>query len=178
MDHVLQFGLNMDYPKKYTQAFASVGDYNVIPDSPTEPGQGFASFAEGFPPELSQPFSQSGKAVKRLDFNGILNRLTQFQMYQQAGGMFKYDATVEYDPPAIIWDEADGSYYQCIRSNGPSTFTQQPSQDKNGQYWLPLIAQTSKASRQLSINDIEYRFNKRIKELEQKITELEAKLNS
>lgn len=163
----------MDYPKKYTQAFASTGDYNVIPDAPTQPGDGFASFSEGFPPELSQPFSQSGKAVKRLDFNGILNRITQFQMYQQSGGMFKYDATMEYDPPAIVWDEANKTFYQCVSSNGPSTFTQQPSTDTKGQYWLPLTATVSRS--RVAVSDVEVRLNKRIAELEQKIEQLSSK---
>lgn len=161
----------MDYPKKYTQAFASTGDYNVIPDSPTQPGEGFASFAEGFPPELSQPFSQSGKAVKRLDINGILNAITQFQIYQQAGGMFKYDATIEYDPPAIVWDEATRNFYQCISSNGPSTFTQQPSTDSKGQYWSPLTVQV-RATRQV----VDSSLLNRLHELEQRVAELETKL--
>ena len=161
----------MDYPKKYTQAFAATGDYNVIPDSPSQPGEGFASFSEGFPPELSQPFAQSGKAVKRLDINGIFNRLTQFQMYQQAGGMFKYDASIEYDPPAIVWDEAVRNFYQCVSANGPSTFTQQPSKDSKGQYWVPLITQVKSRA----IQSVDSALLERIHQLEQRVAELENK---
>lgn len=141
----------MDYPKKYTQAFAATGDYNVIPDSPTEPGQGFASFAEGFPPELSQPFSQSGKAVKRLDFNGILNKITQFQIYQQSGGMFKYDATVDYDPPAIIY--TNGKFYSCVKENGPSSVVMSPTDDSRGTYWTEVLDSTDLAPLWSSINN-------------------------
>lgn len=147
----MQFGLNMDYPKKYKQAFASLGDYNVIPDAPTQPGEGFASFAEGFPPELSQPFSQSGKAVKRLDFNGILNAITQFQLYQQSGGMFKYDATVDYDPPAIIY--INGKFYSCVKENGPSSVVMSPTDDSRGTYWTEVLDSTDLAPLWSSINN-------------------------
>ena len=125
----------MDYPKKIEMPFAAQGEYNVIPVQPAQQGEGFASFAEGFPPELSLPFSQSGKAVKRLDFNGILNSITQFQIYQQSGGMFNYDSTVNYDPPALVWVPSQQNYYKCIESNGPSSTVMAPQDDSEGRYW-------------------------------------------
>lgn len=125
----------MDYPKKLEMPFAAQGEYNVIPVQPAQQGNGFASFAEGFPPELSLPFSQSGKAVKRLDFNGILNSITQFQIYQQSGGMFNYDSTVNYDPPALVWVSSQQNYYKCIKANGPSSTVMPPENDSEGQYW-------------------------------------------
>ena len=128
------------YPTKYKQAFASQGQYNVIPDEPKQKGEGYANFQEGCPPELSKPFSESGKAVQRLDFNGILNKITAFQMYQQAGGMFKYDPSENYNPPAIVYDEISKEFYQCLRANGPDTgYNQVPSQDTAEQFWRQLV---------------------------------------
>ena len=142
----------MDYPKKYKQAFAALGDYNVIPDAPTQPGEGFASFAEGFPSELSQPFSQSGKAVKRLDFNGILNAITQFQLYQQSGGMFNYDPTVDYDPPALVW--AGSTFYKCIKSHGPTSGNVvNPTKDSTGVYWIAMQGSNDLTSLWSAINN-------------------------
>lgn len=142
----------MDYPKKYKQAFASLGDYNVIPDTPSQQGEGFASFSEGFPPELSLPFSQSGKAVKRLDINGILNAITQFQLYQQSGGMFNYDSTVDYDPPALVW--AGSTFYKCIKSHGPTTSTvMDPTKDSTSLYWVAMQSSNDLTSLWAAVNN-------------------------
>lgn len=142
----------MDYPKKIQMPFAAQGEYNVIPVQPTQQGNGFASFAEGFPPELSQPFSQSGKAVKRLDFNGILNAITQFQMYQQSGGMFNYDSTVDYDPPALVW--AGSTFYKCIKSHGPASgIVINPTKDSTGVYWIAIQGSNDLTSLWSAINN-------------------------
>lgn len=126
-------------PKKYKYPFASQGEYNSIPDEPEIVGEGKASFAEGFPPELSQPFSQSGKAVRRLDFNGIFNDITKFQIYQQNGGMFSWDAESDFEPPCMIYDDLAKNFYKCMKPNGPSVNKIiRPSDDAGEEYWQEL----------------------------------------
>ena len=105
-------------PAFLPSAFAALGDKNIIPASNDGTG-GLASMALGFPPITQQPLAEGGLPPQRGDFNGIFNLITQFLMYMQAGGVFGYAETIDYQPPSVIW--ADNNLYKCKKSNGPST---------------------------------------------------------
>lgn len=126
----------MQQPPKIEMPFAQYGDYNVIQTDTTQPGEGYASYREGFPVETSRLLTETGRAVKRKDFNGIFHAITTFLLYQQSGGMFSYDSTVDYDVPAMVWD--NGNFYLCKAANGPSSSVVRPSTDGNETKWQPV----------------------------------------
>ena len=118
-------------PAFLPSAFAALGDKNIIPASNDGTG-GLASMALGFPPITQQPLAEGGLPPQRGDFNGIFNLITQFLMYMQAGGVFGYAETIDYQPPSVIW--ADNNLYKCKKSNGPNTANGvQPI--TNTEYW-------------------------------------------
>lgn len=118
-------------PAFLPSAFAALGDKNIIPASNDGTG-GLASMALGFPPITQQPLAEGGLPPQRGDFNGIFNLITQFLMYMQAGGVFGYAESIDYQPPSVIW--ADNNLYKCKKSNGPNTANGvQPI--TNTEYW-------------------------------------------
>lgn len=87
----------------FKRPFASQGNYTVIPDEAGSAGHGRASLMQGFPIETQQPLAEGGVAPSRPDFNGILYMLSSFAYWQQSGGLWTYDASLGYTPPAMVY---------------------------------------------------------------------------
>ena len=116
-------------------AFAAEGDKNTIPAN-NDGLSGLASIAKGFPPITQVPLAQGGQPPQRQDFNGIFNLFSQFLLFAQNGGVYAYNNTLDYQPPAII--ASDNVFYQCVAENGPSTSAGvQPV--TNTTYWAKLV---------------------------------------
>lgn len=125
----------VNQPAILSGAFAAEGDKNTIPAN-NDGLSGLASIAKGFPPITQQPLAQGGLPPQRQDFNGIFNLFSQFLLYAQNGGVYAYNNTLDYQPPAIISHE--GVFYSCIAENGPSTSAGvQPV--TNTVYWEKLV---------------------------------------
>lgn len=110
--------------------FANAGAKNTIPQNTTTLGK--ASLVNGFPTETSMPIDDGGVPPQRADFNGMLYWLSTFAMFQQSGGKFGYDASINYDVPSIIYH--NGDLWWCLQSNGPATVVKTPGSDAN--YWI------------------------------------------
>ena len=125
----------VNQPAILSGAFAAEGDKNTIPAN-NDGLSGLASIAKGFPPITQVPLAQGGQPPQRQDFNGIFNLFSQFLLYAQNGGVYEYNNTLDYQPPAII--ASDNVFYQCIAENGPSTSAGvQPV--TNTDYWEKLV---------------------------------------
>ena len=117
-------------PSLMSIPFAKNGAKATIPVSTTE--FGIASLSQGFPTETQLPLDDGGIPPRRIDFNGALNWLSMFAVFQQAGGLFSWSAQVDYDPPSIIYH--DGDLWWCLQSNGISTNVIEPG--TNEAYWI------------------------------------------
>lgn len=125
----------VNQPAILSGAFAAEGDKNTIPAN-NDGLSGLASIAKGFPPITQVPLAQGGQPPQRQDFNGIFNLFSQFLLYAQNGGVYAYNNTLDYQPPAII--ASDNVFYQCVAENGPSTSAGvQPV--TNTTYWQKLV---------------------------------------
>lgn len=125
----------VNQPAILSGAFAAEGDKNTIPAN-NDGLSGLASIAKGFPPITQQPLAQGGLPPQRQDFNGIFNLFSQFLLFAQNGGVYAYNNTLDYQPPAII--ASDNVFYQCVAENGPSTSAGvQPV--TNTTYWAKLV---------------------------------------
>ena len=110
--------------------FANAGAKNDIPQNTTSLGK--ASLTNGFPTETSMPIDDGGVPPQRADFNGMLYWLSTFAMFQQSGGKFSYDASINYDVPSIIYH--NGDLWWCLQSNGPATVVKAPGSDSS--FWI------------------------------------------
>lgn len=81
----------MPKPTLISTPFATAGDKNTIQESvPLEPNN--PTWEEGFPEITSTPVSEGGLPPKRLDFNGVLNAVTDNIVHQTKGLSYEFDA--------------------------------------------------------------------------------------
>lgn len=135
----------MPQPNKIPLAFAASGDKNTIPEN-TET-TGLASWREGFPAITSAPFSEGGIAPKRADFNGIFNALSLATLWQQQGGFYEYDATIDYEVGNVV--EYNGDLYKCLSANGPSSAVKAPT---DATVWSKVMTAADVAALYLSLS--------------------------
>lgn len=146
------------YPNKIPMPFSTNGDMREIP---TEQGDliGRASWSTGFGTEFSQRLPPNGKGspVSRLDFNAILNAISQIAYFVQSGGIFQYDDSLEYQANrSLVF--YDGQLYFCIKDNGPSNTIVAPG--SNASVWQPLLVFAQ--SKYPTVGNIIYRASNKI----------------
>lgn len=125
----------MPEPSKIPAAWAWDGDINAIPA--TDPGNGLASWELGYPIETQTPISAGGTPPRRQDMNGVLNWLSLYALWDQQGGLWQYDALVDYEIGNVVLQ--NNSLYYCIAANGPNGTVKSPSADTSETYWKPII---------------------------------------
>lgn len=100
-------------PTKIDEAWATnaTSDYiRTIPDTSSDPNA--ASFSLGFPPNTFEAEAAGGKPPDGRDFNGILQQITQWTRWLNAGAPVEYDAafsTLIGGYPAGAWVQSAAS---------------------------------------------------------------------
>lgn len=126
-----------DAPAYTPTPFANSGTKNTIP-VPSQPG-GAASFTDGFPAPTFEPIGSGGVPPAGADFNGILNSLSAGQRWQQAGGVYGYDATfasaIGGYPKNAMLKRADGNGYWLNLTDANAT-----NPDSGGAGWASVRA--------------------------------------
>jgi len=124
-------------PNSLTKPFAESGDkntlYDVNPDTATYPQR--ADLTNGFPQITSESIDDGGLPPERKDFNALGNLATTYNFFQQAGGVFTYDATIAtaiggYPMGARLWyDDGNGhtSILRSTKQNNTDNFITTPS---------------------------------------------------
>lgn len=115
--------------------FAASGSRTLIPDTTTSSGR--ASYTSGFPTETQLPLRSGGVAPNRTDFNGLFNLLTAFGFWQQSGGMWTYNASLNYKVPCLVyWNTL---LWWCVKENGPDSANGVVTPGSNEAYWLEFL---------------------------------------
>ena len=65
---------------------------NTIPNTQATSGDGHASWTGGFPAETMLPPTSGGIPPDGKDFNGVINFLSNHQVFLNAGGRYRFDA--------------------------------------------------------------------------------------
>lgn len=110
-------------------------DVRAIPASPVS-GTGQASQSDLFPAETSQPVASGGLPPSRLDFNALFKLLGASTYFLQHGGVFGYDATLNYDKGAFV--SYDGMLYMAVAANGTSETVGAVTPGTDEDVWLEL----------------------------------------
>lgn len=125
----------MPEPPRIPRPFAEEGKRANIPDVTEKEGR--ASWGEGFPKVTATPLSKGGIPPKRADFNGVLYALSQAICWLQQGGVWTYDAHIDYEVGNVVFD--GGWLYYCVADNGPSSVVISPLLDTGGSVWKKII---------------------------------------
>lgn len=110
-------------------------DVRAIPASPVS-GTGQASQSDLFPAETSQPVASGGLPPSRLDFNALFKLLGASTYFIQHGGVFGYDATLNYDKGALV--SYDECLYMAVAANGTSEAVGAVTPGTDADVWLEL----------------------------------------
>lgn len=116
----------MPNPDLIPEPFAQSGDKNPIPleRAITDPIYR-ASWKAGFPPDTRLPKDLGGEAPDGLDFNGVLNILSQAVVFLQKGNAYQFDAALApYPIGALVRSNDDLTTYQSTvpnNSNNPNS---------------------------------------------------------
>lgn len=132
-------------PTRIQIPFADSGTKNTIPATNSTPSASqAASWTDGFPTQCSLPLASGGIPPARADFNGIFNTMSQSIRFGQEGGVWAWDATVDYAANRVVLG-SDGLLYWSVAQSGPNVGgAQDPTTDASQTYWsafkIPLAA--------------------------------------
>ena len=129
-------------PAALAQIWASVvsgtrGNVNTIPSASAAP---LASLADGFPLIDMTPLGSGGIPPSGADMNGILQWLTSFAAYNNAGGLFPFQAALStawggYPKGAVLISNDGAAAYVSLANNNTTDFNSTPS--SIGTLWGP-----------------------------------------
>lgn len=100
---------------------------------------GAASLTDGFPPVTFTPIAAGGTPPFGQDFNGLLNQITAWSQWQNAGGLVPYDAVFSaaiggYPQGAMLAGAAPGVVWLSVVDNNVT------DPDTGGAGWTGLAA--------------------------------------
>ena len=118
----------MPNPDLIPEPFAQSGDKNPIPLERAISDPIYrASWKAGFPPDTRLPKDVGGEAPDGLDFNGVLNILSQAVVFLQKGNAYQFDAALApYPIGALVRSNDNLTTYQSTapnNSNNPNINT-------------------------------------------------------
>ena len=115
----------MPNPDLIPEPFAQSGDKNPIPLERAIADPVYrASWKAGFPPDTRLPKDLGGEGPDGLDFNGVLNILSQAVVFLQKGNAYQFDAALApYPIGALVRSNDNLTTYQSTvpnNSNNPN----------------------------------------------------------
>ena len=116
----------MPNPDLIPEPFAQSGDKNPIPLERAISDPIYrASWKAGFPPDTRLPKDVGGEAPDGLDFNGVLNIISQAVVFLQKGNAYQFDASLApYPIGALVRSNDNLTTYQSTvpnNSNNPNS---------------------------------------------------------
>lgn len=137
-----------DQPKPWTHALGNNADVQELPDD-TGATTGLASLQRLFQMITQTPIEAGGIAPDRVDFNSLFKLLGDNVYFSQQGGVWLYNAQVDYAVGRIVLN-TDGSFYQSLKANGPSSVVKAPGSDEST--WTKIITKASLDDRLATYN--------------------------
>lgn len=135
-------------PVKFQIPFANAAGGGFIRQVPVASQIGIqggaASLTDGFPPLTFLPVGSGGVPPFGQDVNGILNQITAWLQWNNAGGMVKWDSTFStaiggYPVGSFILNAAGTGFWLCTVDNNAT------NPDAAGAGWLAIVVTASNA---------------------------------
>ena len=126
-------------PTAITKAFASNGDYVLLPANPDTYQ---ANQDTGFPrsQEIALP---EGTTVKRNEINGIFNLYSQYILWLSSGGQPTFEQIISdahngYSKNVVLWCESIKDFLISLKDNNTANFITNPNYINDNVHWVVL----------------------------------------
>ena len=124
----------VEVPPFLPSILGTAADTRDIVDQ-TPAGSGQVSWQVGFPPITATPLTAGGIAPQREDFNAINKLFSQHIYFQQSGGRYPWQSTLNYIVGCFVLG-SDGKMYEALAASGPDVPDVGPKNPlSNSDYW-------------------------------------------
>lgn len=93
-----------------------------------------------YPSAYELPLDAGGQAVGRTEMNALFGTLAENVYFQQQGGIYEYDASIDYTVGTLVLYSND--LYKCIQAHFHTT----PRTPTNTSYWQKIVIQSDIAN--------------------------------
>lgn len=124
-------------PKKW---YIQIGVNSEKANIPINAGADQIDLSKLYPSAYELPLDAGGNAVGRTEMNALFSTLAENIYFQQRGGVYSYDSTIDYTVGTLVLYSSN--LYKCIQAHSHTT----PRAPTNTSYWQKIVIQSDIAN--------------------------------
>lgn len=126
--------------KQPTKWYIQIGVNSEKANIPINAGADQIDLSKLYPSAYELPLDAGGQAVGRTEMNALFSTLAENIYFQQQGGVYSYDSTIDYTVGTLVL--YSNNLYKCIQAHSHTT----PRAPTNTSYWQKVVIQSDIAN--------------------------------
>ena len=126
--------------KQPTKWYIQIGVNSEKANIPINAGADQIDLSKLYPSAYELPLDAGGNAVGRTEMNALFSTLAENIYFQQQGGVYSYDSTIDYTVGTLVL--YSNNLYKCIQAHSHTT----PRAPTNTSYWQKIVIQSDIAN--------------------------------
>ena len=126
--------------KQPTKWHIQIGVNSEKANIPINAGADQIDLSKLYPSAYELPLDAGGNAVGRTEMNALFSTLAENIYFQQQGGVYSYDSTIDYTVGTLVLYSSN--LYKCIQAHSHTT----PRAPTSTSYWQKIIIQSDIAN--------------------------------
>lgn len=126
--------------KQPTKWYIQIGVNSEKAKIPINAGADQIDLSKLYPSSYELPLDAGGNAVGRTEMNALFSTLAENIYFQQQGGVYSYDSTIDYTVGTLVLYSSN--LYKCIQAHSHTT----PRAPTNTSYWQKIVIQSDIAN--------------------------------
>ena len=123
-----------------TKWYIQIGVNSEKANIPINAGADQIDLSKLYPSSYELPLDAGGNAVGRTEMNALFSTLAENIYFQQQGGVYSYDSTIDYTVGTLVLYSSN--LYKCIQAHSHTT----PRAPTNTSYWQKIVIQSDIAN--------------------------------
>ena len=123
-----------------TKWYIQIGVNSEKAKIPINAGADQIDLSKLYPSAYELPLEAGGNAVGRTEMNALFSTLAENIYFQQRGGVYSYDSTIDYTVGTLVLYSSN--LYKCIQAHSHTT----PRAPTNTSYWQKIVIQSDIAN--------------------------------
>lgn len=126
--------------KQPTKWYIQIGVNSEKANIPVSAGVDQIDLSKLYPSAYELPLDAGGNAVGRTEMNALFSTLAENIYFQQQGGVYSYDSTIDYTVGTLVL--YSNNLYKCIQAHSHTT----PRAPTNTSHWQKIVIQSDIAN--------------------------------